>query len=122
VGSTITFRYQELSDRGVPRFPSFVRVCREEAAAALAPANPTEQFILNTETSHMLRHFEFIEGNSSKFWEVSVDGPEVTVRFGRIGTQGQTQTKPLPDSQSAARHAEKLIAEKLKKGYVESGL
>lgn len=26
IGSTITFRYQELSDRGVPRFPSFVRV------------------------------------------------------------------------------------------------
>lgn len=26
VGSLITFRYQELSDRGVPRFPSFVRV------------------------------------------------------------------------------------------------
>ena len=26
VGSTITFRYQELSDRGVPRFPTFVRV------------------------------------------------------------------------------------------------
>ena len=26
VGSIITFRYQELTDRGVPRFPSFVRV------------------------------------------------------------------------------------------------
>ncbi len=26
-GSVITFRYQELSDGGVPRFPSFVRVC-----------------------------------------------------------------------------------------------
>lgn len=26
IGTTITFRYQELSDRGVPRFPSFVRV------------------------------------------------------------------------------------------------
>jgi len=26
VGTTITFRYQELSDRGVPRFPTFVRV------------------------------------------------------------------------------------------------
>jgi len=26
VGSVITFRYQELTDRGVPRFPSFVRV------------------------------------------------------------------------------------------------
>jgi len=32
VGSTITFRYQELSDRGVPRFPSFVRV-RTDAKA-----------------------------------------------------------------------------------------
>ena len=30
VGSTITFRYQELTDRGVPRFPSFVRV-RQDA-------------------------------------------------------------------------------------------
>ena len=26
IGSTITFRYQELTDRGVPRFPSFVRL------------------------------------------------------------------------------------------------
>lgn len=26
IGSMVTFRYQELSDRGVPRFPSFVRV------------------------------------------------------------------------------------------------
>ncbi|MBL8826921.1 MAG: DNA ligase [Planctomycetaceae bacterium] len=26
IGATITFRYQELSDRGVPRFPTFVRV------------------------------------------------------------------------------------------------
>ena len=26
IGSMITFRYQELSDRGVPRFPTFVRV------------------------------------------------------------------------------------------------
>lgn len=34
IGSTITFRYQELTDRGAPRFPSFVRVrsdLREEA-------------------------------------------------------------------------------------------
>ncbi len=26
IGSLITFRYQELSDGGVPRYPSFVRV------------------------------------------------------------------------------------------------
>jgi DNA ligase-1 len=27
VGATITFRYQELTDGGVPRFPTFVSVC-----------------------------------------------------------------------------------------------
>ena len=26
VGSIVTYRYQEFTDRGVPRFPSFVRV------------------------------------------------------------------------------------------------
>jgi DNA ligase-1 len=26
IGATVTFRYQELSDAGVPRFPSYVRV------------------------------------------------------------------------------------------------
>jgi DNA ligase-1 len=33
LGSTITFRYQELSDRGVPRFPTFVRVRTDDAVA-----------------------------------------------------------------------------------------
>jgi DNA ligase 1 len=32
VGSLITFRYQELTDGGVPRFPSFVRTCPEPVA------------------------------------------------------------------------------------------
>ena len=31
VGSLITFRYQELTDRGVPRFPSYVRVAPDNA-------------------------------------------------------------------------------------------
>jgi DNA ligase-1 len=35
VGSTITFRYQELTDRGVPRFPSFVRVRRDAEQPAI---------------------------------------------------------------------------------------
>jgi DNA ligase-1 len=30
IGATITFRYQELTDGGVPRFPSFVRVCADQ--------------------------------------------------------------------------------------------
>jgi predicted DNA-binding WGR domain protein len=67
----------------------------------------------------MLRRFEFIGGSSAKFWECDVSGNEVTVRFGRIGTDGQTQTKTLDDADEATRHVEKLIALKLAKGYRE---
>ena len=33
------------------------------------------------------RRFEFSEGNSNKFWELSVTGAEVTVRYGRTPAQ-----------------------------------
>ena len=36
VGSIVTYRYQELTDRGVPRFPSFVRVRVDAEMLALA--------------------------------------------------------------------------------------
>jgi len=65
------------------------------------------------------RRFEFIAGSSQKFWEVSVTSNSFTVRFGRIGTSGQSQTKSFADEEKAKREAEKLIAEKIKKGYVE---
>jgi predicted DNA-binding WGR domain protein len=68
----------------------------------------------------MKRYFEFIEGSSSKFWEITTSDKTVTVRFGRIGTNGQTQTKALADADAAAKHAEKLIKEKMGKGYRET--
>ncbi|MGE3407558.1 MAG: WGR domain-containing protein [Pirellulales bacterium] len=67
----------------------------------------------------MHRRFEFVGGSSAKFWEVSVAGSHVTVRFGRIGADGQTQTKYLANDQQAQQHAEKLVSQKLAKGYVE---
>ena len=67
----------------------------------------------------MTRHFEFVEGSSSKFWEVTAKDNAVTVRYGRIGTDGQTQTKSFGDTAASQKHADKLIAEKLKKGYSE---
>ncbi|MGO8750290.1 MAG: DNA ligase [Thermoguttaceae bacterium] len=136
VGSTITFRYQELSDAGVPRFPSFARVSQvskketapqekpKKAGTRSAPApraaapNPVAPNPASAKTS--LRYFEFIEGKSSKFWEISIQGCEVTVRFGRIGSQGATQTKTFADASAAQGHAKKLIEDKTGKGYVET--
>jgi predicted DNA-binding WGR domain protein len=68
----------------------------------------------------MKRYFEFVGGNSAKFWKIGVSGNEVTVRFGRIGTAGQTQTKTLADADTAAKHATKLIDSKTVKGYQET--
>ena len=66
-----------------------------------------------------MRRFELIEGTSSKFWEVAVNGVEVTVRYGRIGSAGQAKVKSFADAAAAQAHAAKLVAEKTKEGYVE---
>ncbi len=66
-----------------------------------------------------MRRFEFKEGTSSKFWEVDVEGKDLTVRFGKIGTNGQTQTKSFPTAEKATSERDKLIKEKTSKGYAE---
>ncbi len=65
------------------------------------------------------RRFEFIEGTSSKFWEITNNNREVTVRYGRIGTNGQTQTKSFTSEAAANTHALRQINSKLAKGYHE---
>lgn len=67
------------------------------------------------------RYFEFAEGTSSKFWEVRLDGETLTTRYGKLGTEGQTTEKELESKTLAFKEYDKLIAEKVKKGYVEKG-
>jgi DNA ligase-1 len=67
-------------------------------------------------------YFEFVAGTSSKFWEVSVNGSDMTTRWGRIGSTGQSKTKTFKDEAVALAQADKLIAEKTADGYVEKGV
>jgi DNA ligase-1 len=212
IGSLITFRYQELSDAGVPRFPSYLGVRFDlptparkpatrpqtlskpketnmhviqtalaeacdlnsqsaqarleqlltalhsyasgspdalrsygekypfsrvnEALASEAPSAPSAAaptaakpvskpkaapaLTAPTVPAEGARHFEFVEGGSSKFWEVSLAGNEQTVRYGRIGTLGQSKTKSFASPEAAQRDTDKLIAEKTGKGYQET--
>jgi predicted DNA-binding WGR domain protein len=94
---------------------------REPRAAGPAPPEAAEPPPVPEPVSMpgSVRYFEFIGGGSRKFWEISVGGKSFTVRFGRIGTAGQLQTKTFADEAKAKHEAEKLIAEKVKKGYVE---
>lgn len=57
------------------------------------------------------------DGGSHKFYEVVINDTQVTIRYGRIGDSGQTQTKTYPDRDKAKADASKKINEKLKKGY-----
>lgn len=123
VGSLITFRYQELSEAGVPRFPSYVGLHAESAPTSAAPKAPSavkpSAGKAPAKPPVAARRFELVEGKSAKFWEIARQGKEVTVRFGRIGTNGQSQMKSFADENAAEQHAQKLIAEKTEKGYEE---
>lgn len=161
IGALITFRYQELSDGGVPRFPTYVceridartpsllapepRPQKTQAAKPPAKATPGEatasakvpaaaaepapgaseagEPAARTTTTPAarpgLRRFELVEGTSSKFWEISREGVVVRVRYGRIGSQGQTTLKEHPSEDKARADVDRLVIEKTRKGYSE---
>ncbi|MEV4122322.1 PQQ-binding-like beta-propeller repeat protein [Micromonospora sp. NPDC049645] len=52
-----------------------------------------------------------------KFYEVIVDNATLTVRYGRIGDQGQIKASAYPDNARARAAAAKKIGEKVRKGY-----
>src|SRR5262249_45332445 len=67
-----------------------------------------------------MRTFVFTDARSNKFWNIELQGSGFTVTFGKVGSKGQTQTKDFADVPSARKAHDKLVAEKLAKGYVET--
>ena len=150
VGSVITFRYQEMTDGGVPRFPSFLRefagpvsgsqsgkqvtskkstatkpvVATPSASATKKAAKKSAAGADTNDAEHVdlseARHFEYSDEKSSKFWEIAYYDTRVTVRYGKLGANGQTKTKTFPEAAKATAYAEKLIEEKTGKGYEET--
>lgn len=66
------------------------------------------------------REFEYADGKSFKFWKVELQGNNVVTRYGRQGTDGQETSKPFGSAAEAQKAHDKLVAEKLGKGYVET--
>jgi DNA ligase 1 len=134
IGSMVTFRYQELTDGGVPRFPSFLRVAgtgkstgsRSKSSKPIGtPTTPQAEKAITSSMKQAAQkasdltmdYYEFSDGKSEKFWEIGRNGCDVTVRYGRIGTTGQTLVKSLDSEEAAQKHHDKLIEEKTGKGY-----
>ncbi len=115
VGSIVTYRYQELSDNGVPRFPSFIGVRMDFEWPGDAVAEPKKA---DSPGETSTRRFELVDGSVSKFWEITVAEAQHQVRYGRIGSEGQIRVKSFPDPEAAQRDADKLADAKMRKGYV----
>ena len=74
----------------------------------------------------MKKYFEYIgvseeneSGTSAKFWEVPLAAKTISVRYGRIGTDGQVSVKEFATEEEAQKYADKKVADKLKDGYLE---
>jgi predicted DNA-binding WGR domain protein len=65
------------------------------------------------------REFTFGEGKSRKFWNIERSENAVSVHFGRIGTSGRRQTREFASPDKADAAHQRMIAEKLGKGYRE---
>jgi predicted DNA-binding WGR domain protein len=63
--------------------------------------------------------YRFEEGTSKKFWRIGVDGNDLIVEYGRIGTKGQRVVKTYSSPAQAKREETKLVLEKTRKGYTE---
>jgi uncharacterized protein (TIGR02996 family) len=67
-----------------------------------------------------MRSFTCVDGKSSKFWNIDLQGCRFTLQYGKIGSSGQSQVKEFPNEAAALKAHDKLIAEKLGKGYTEA--
>ncbi|MFO0613237.1 MAG: DNA ligase [Polyangiaceae bacterium] len=139
VGSVITFRYQELSNAGVPRFPSYVGVrpdvswdpskreptparAAAPAAAALSAtagrAEPERDALERPEDGDeapRYRRFEHHDGETHSFWEIQVEGSVHRVRYGTF----ERGIKRYASDDEARSEAERRIEQKLSKGFEE---
>ena len=58
--------------------------------------------------------------HTTKYWNIIIEGDEFAVNYGKIGTIGKVQVKSFESDLECMNEFEKLIRQKLKKGYDES--
>jgi DNA ligase-1 len=121
IGAIVTFRYQELSEGGVPRFPTYVgmrddvRWKSEPRAAAAAPPRAAPAKAQPSEGRR--RRFEMQDGDTRYFWEIERVGAKHRVRYGTF----ESKVKTFGTEAEAEAALEERISEKVGKGFTEVG-
>ena len=67
----------------------------------------------------MKRRFVYQDAKSDKFWDIEFEGTTQTVVYGKTGTAGREAIKEFATPEECTKESEKLILQKLKKGYTE---
>ena len=67
----------------------------------------------------MKRRFIYQDAKSDKFWDIEFEGTTQTVVYGKTGTAGREAVKEFATAEECIKESEKLITQKLKKGYTE---
>lgn len=147
IGALITFRYQELSNDGVPRFPSYVGERIDAAgpstkaqvavpaklAKGTAPASPKPAAkpqaaakpkapaasggSFKDALGEVTYTCKLVNEAEGKFWEIEVRGKQHITRFGKIGSQGQMRLTEIGSATACRTDAEKRAMQKRKEGY-----
>ncbi len=65
-------------------------------------------------------YLEFKDEKSHKFWEISFYEEAFIVKYGKVGSNGKESEKKFETTEECFREGKKLIAQKLKKGYVKT--
>jgi len=116
IGAIITFRYQELSNDGVPRFPSYVGmrddVRFERRPVPAVPAAPS--VATPTTTSRDAR--VFVKDGAT--WQITLDGKAHTIRRVR-GEAIETLSTSFGGGAAAWRDADRKIATQIAEGWIE---
>ncbi|MBY0229355.1 MAG: DNA ligase [Gemmataceae bacterium] len=124
VGTIVTYKYQELTEAtGVPRFPAYVGV-RIDGLATPAPAKPAPVAVAKKKAAPRSAEavaLDYTEGGESRFWEASLSGARISVRFGSAGGAPKTRTYDYDSAEEARRQFADLVAEKREDGFVERG-
>lgn len=67
----------------------------------------------------MKRYFINQDGFSNKFWNIEIREKTQVITFGKVNTEGRKTEKEFETQEECQRETEKLISQKIKKGYVE---
>lgn len=67
----------------------------------------------------MKKALQYKDEKSDKFWRIETLENESVINFGKTDTIGKYQIKEFADEEACVKDAQKQIASKVKKGYVE---